>query len=52
MLLKYSAGQGESGDQVENAVMSVVKKLDSLSAGRMGHSTSEVGDMVVDALGD
>ena len=52
MLLKYSAGQGESGDQVENAVMSVVKKLDSLSAGRMGYSTSEVGDMVVDALGD
>jgi hypothetical protein len=32
--------------------MSVVKKLDSLSAGRMGYSTSEVGDMVVDALGD
>ena len=52
MLLKYSAGQEESGDQVENAVMSVVKKLDSLSAGRMGYSTSEVGDMVVDALGD
>ena len=52
MLLKYSAGQEESGDQVESAVMSVVKKLDSLSAGRMGYSTSEVGDMVVDALGD
>lgn len=52
MLLKYSAGQEESGDQVENAVMNVVKKLDSLSAGRMGYSTSEVGDMVVDALGD
>jgi 3-isopropylmalate dehydrogenase len=52
MLLKYSAGQEESGDQVEAAVMSVVKKLESLSAGRMGYSTSEVGDMVVDALGD
>ena len=52
MLLKYSAGQEESGDQVEKAVMSVVKKLDSLSAGKMGYSTSEVGDLVVDALGD
>ena len=52
MLLKYSAGQEKSGDEVESAVMSVVKKLDSLSAGKMGYSTSEVGDMVVDALGD
>ncbi|MEE3054818.1 MAG: isocitrate/isopropylmalate family dehydrogenase, partial [Planctomycetota bacterium] len=52
MLLKYSAGQEKSGDEVESAVMSVVKKLDSLSAGKMGYSTSEVGDLVVDALGD
>ena len=52
MLLKYSAGQEKSGNEVESAVMSVVKKLDSLSAGKMGYSTSEVGDMVVDALGD
>ena len=52
MLLKYSAGQEKSGNEVENAVMSVVKELDSLSAGKMGYSTSEVGDMVVDALGD
>jgi len=52
MLLKYSAGQEKAGDEVESAVMSVVKKLDSLSAGKMGYSTSEVGDLVVDALGD
>ena len=50
MLLKYSAGEEKAADQVENAVRQVVKKLDSLSAGKMGSSTSEVGDMVVDAL--
>ena len=33
---------------VEVAVIKVVMgKLKSLSAGKMGHSTSEVGDMVV-----
>ncbi len=50
MLLKYSAGQEKAGDEVEAAVMKVVQKLESMSAGRMGYSTSEVGDMVVDAL--
>ncbi len=50
MLLRYSAGQDAAADDVENAVMAVVKKLDSLSAGRMGYSTTEVGDMVVDSL--
>ena len=51
MLLRHSAGDSKSADDVENAVKIVVKKLDSLSAGRMGYSTSEVGDLVVDALG-
>jgi 3-isopropylmalate dehydrogenase len=50
MLLKYSANQEKAADDVENAVMKVVKKLESMSAGRMGYSTTEVGDMVVDAL--
>ena len=50
MLLKYSLGQDAAADDVEGAVMQVVKKLKSLSAGKMGYSTTEVGDMVVDAL--
>ena len=50
MLLKYSLGQDAAADDVEGAVMKIVKKLDSLSAGKMGYSTTEVGDMVVDAL--
>ncbi|MCZ6795542.1 MAG: 3-isopropylmalate dehydrogenase [Planctomycetota bacterium] len=50
MLLRHSAGWEKAADQVENAVRRVVKKVKSLSAGKMGYSTSEVGDMVVDAL--
>ncbi len=50
MLLRYTAKQEKAADDVENAIMTVVKKLDSMSAGRMGYSTIEVGDMVVDAL--
>jgi 3-isopropylmalate dehydrogenase len=51
MLLRHSAGDDKSADDIENSVKTVVKKLDSLSAGRMGYSTSEVGDLVVDSLG-
>ena len=50
MLLKHSGGQEKSGDDVERAVMKAVKKLKSLSAGKMGYSTTEVGDLVVDSL--
>ncbi len=44
---------GETGSavRIEKAVQKVVKeKLASLSAGKMGFSTSEVGDMVTEAL--
>ena len=50
MLLRYSGNHAEASDAVENAVMKVVKKLKSLSAGKMGYSTTEIGDSVVDAL--
>ncbi len=46
MLLEF-LGEEEAGRLVENAIMKVIRDhLDSLSAGRMGHSTTEVGDMV------
>ncbi len=44
---------GETGSavRIEKAVQKVVKeRLASLSAGKMGFSTSEVGDMVTEAL--
>ena len=44
-------GQAEAARRVESAIMKVTgSKLQSMSAGRMGHSTSEVGDLVVEAL--
>ena len=45
-------GETEAAARVEKAVMDVTaNKLKSLSAGKMGYSTSEVGDLVVKALG-
>jgi len=44
-------GEMEAGKKIEKAVMEVTaNKLKSLSAGKMGYSTSEVGDLVVEAL--
>ena len=49
-MLLQNSGQKKAGDRVENAIKQVTPKLESLSAGRMGYSTSEVGDLLVDAL--
>ena len=41
-------GEVKAGQAVETAVIEIVNKdLTSLAAGKMGHSTSEVGDLVV-----
>ena len=51
MLLEH-LGEKEAGHQVEEAVKRVTAtKLKSLAAGKMGYGTSEVGDLVVEALG-
>ena len=39
-----------AGDRVEAAIKKVTPKLKSIAAGRMGYSTTEVGDLVVDEL--
>ena len=39
-----------AGNRVENAIMAVTPKLESLAAGRMGYSTRQVGDLVCEAL--
>jgi 3-isopropylmalate dehydrogenase len=49
MLLEHT-GLPKAGRRVENAVAGIAGKLDSLAAGKMGCSTSEVGDRVVAAL--
>jgi len=40
----------QAGDRVEEAIKKVTPKLESLSAKRMGYSTTEVGDLVCEAL--
>jgi len=44
-------GEKEAATKIEESVMKVTAtKLKSLSAGKMGHSTSEVGDLVIENL--
>ena len=43
-------GQEEMGKAIEAAVIQTTPKLKSLSAGKMGYSTSEVGDLVAEAI--
>ena len=56
MLLETAAAKtgddayARAGRRIEQAVMQVTPKLKSLSAGQMGYSTSEVGDMVCTAM--
>jgi 3-isopropylmalate dehydrogenase len=50
MLLEHT-GYPAAGLRVLNAIQSVTgSKMKSQAAGRMGHGTSEIGDLVVDAL--
>jgi 3-isopropylmalate dehydrogenase len=47
MMLEH-LGEANAAQDIEKAIMKVVKQdVKSLSAGKMGHSTSEVGDLVV-----
>lgn len=50
MMLEY-LGEEKSASMLERSVMKVTsEKLKSLSAGKMGYSTAEVGDLVVESL--
>jgi len=50
-LMLDTLGEEEAAKAIENSVKKVVKeKLESLSAGKMGYSTLEVGDLVVNNL--
>jgi len=50
-MLLAEIGEDAAAKAVENAIMYVTaNKLKSLSAGKMGYSTPEVGDLVVENL--
>jgi len=49
-MLLENIGEVEAGKAIEASVMKVTTQLKSLSAGKMGYSTSEVGNLVVKNL--
>ena len=49
-MLLDEIGEEKAATMVEEAVMKVTTKMKSMSAGKMGYSTSEVGDLVVKNL--
>ena len=50
-MMLETLGETEAAVAIEEAVKWVTgTKLESLSAGRMGYSTSEVGDLVVEQI--
>jgi len=50
-MMLENLGEVKAGKAVEDAVIKIVKtKLKSLAAGKMGYSTTEVGDLVVENL--
>ncbi|MFW5923253.1 MAG: 3-isopropylmalate dehydrogenase, partial [Planctomycetota bacterium] len=52
-MMLQELGQDAAAQRVERAVMKVTRdKLRSLSAGKMGYTTSEVGDLVVEQLAE
>ncbi|MBL7155919.1 MAG: 3-isopropylmalate dehydrogenase [Candidatus Omnitrophica bacterium] len=49
-MLLDEIGEEKAAKMVESSVMKITTKLKSLAAGKMGYSTSEVGDLVVKNL--
>ena len=50
-MMLENLGEVKAGEVIEDAVMKVVRtKLKSLAAGKMGYSTTEIGDLVVEYL--
>jgi 3-isopropylmalate dehydrogenase len=46
MMMLESLGEAKASQAIEAAMIKVMKKMKSQAAGKMGHSTSKVGDMV------
>ena len=39
-----------AGNRIEDAISQTTPRMKTMSAGRMGHSTTEVGDLVAECL--
>jgi 3-isopropylmalate dehydrogenase len=52
-MMLSTLGEDKAADAIEKAVMYVTsKKLKSMAAGRMGYSTSQVGDLVAEKVAE
>ena len=52
-MMLETLGEEKAAQKVEQTVMFVTaNKIKSLQAGKMGHSTSEVGDMVAEKVAE
>ena len=49
-MMLENLGEVEAAKAIESNVINFVSKLKSLAAGKMGHSTSEVGDLLAKAV--
>jgi 3-isopropylmalate dehydrogenase len=50
-MMLENLGEDAAAQFLERAIITVLSKLKSLSAGKMGYTTSQVGDLVVAAIG-
>jgi 3-isopropylmalate dehydrogenase len=50
MMMLETLGEQKAANAVEAAMVSVMQKMKSMSAGKMGFSTTEIGDMVAAAV--
>ncbi len=51
-LMLDTLGEHRAAVEIEKAIIGTVAKLKSMSAGQMGYSTTEVGDLVAQAVAD
>ena len=43
-------GETEAAAAVEKSVINVISKMKSMSAGKMGYSTTDIGNMVAEGI--
>jgi 3-isopropylmalate dehydrogenase len=46
MMMLETLGEEQAARTVETAIIGVMQQMKSMSAGKMGFSTTEIGDMV------
>jgi 3-isopropylmalate dehydrogenase len=50
MMMLDTLGEQKASVAVETAMVGVMQQMKSMSAGKMGYSTTEIGDMVAKAV--